>query len=1322
MKNILILICFCLCTSRCLAQNFNINTNRNLAGIGITFQINEDTLLVTSILIGGASDKVGLRKLDQIIEIDGKSIIGVGITTHGIRKKLLGELGTKVHLLVIRDGQDTLIFDVMRELIPNLKISDDTLRLVKPIGHTGSINSVVFSPDGKLFLSSSDDGNIFLYEAFSGKQIQQYTGHLGEVYNAVFSPDMKTIITAGRDKYLRIFDIKTGLMLNCLRVDDGVIEKVICSANGNLILTLTGVYEENLFDFSLNTARPICLISEIRIYDANSYQLVHKIDSKTCVNNIDFSPNGEFIIIANSDSTVRIFDIKTGKERWVYSGHNGSVNSAVFSPDANFILTSSKDSTFHLVEINTGKKIFSYKENNIDIDTRINLGFTQRVTKASFSPNGEYIMMFGLGKILKIYDIKNHEFIIDFKSNSFITSAFFSPNSKLFTILNHDTVRVFEIQSGNLLSEISNPNNHRFNCCEFSPNSKILVCGSFNNSFYIKNLSSKSQSVIIRGKTGLENSRGFKMIESKMSCHFSLNDKYVIYDGLDTRTHLIDMMTGKEVLQPYELTDFTSSSDLDSNCQLIAFSDLYGYTSVYDLNDRRNSIFYRSHSESVNSTFFSKDEKLLLTAGSDGTLAICDLDNQNIYQFAAHDKAINSATFSRDDKLILTSSEDKTAKIWELKSGKKNEYLLTLKNILQPHFDKVKSAIFSFNGKYVLTINGIEADLFNSLNGNKIWKFSPEKSSWYESYNISQAKFSLDDRKLIIAFKASAYLIDVETGKLLRIFEGHRASINSVDFSSDSKNILTSSLDGSIKIFNVESGNEIMNYNIGNLCRYASFSSNGKFICVLGSNNLIIMELESGNPIYERIQLENNNWLVKLPNSPYYMCSKDASKMLHYVTPSLKVIGFEQLDPVYNRPDIVLDSIGKYFGNSDGGMIDEYRKSWEKRIDRLGLDKDKLGKGEIAVPNAEIVGTDAIAYENKAGKLNIKVSANDPKYPLRRFNLYVNEVPLYGSAGISIAHLKKQVWDTTVSVPLSVGENKIQVSVMNELGLENFKYPTYVNYTPENNVVAKTYYIGIGVNEFKDTEYNLKYCVKDVTDLAKSFGGANTEVKLFTDQQVTKENILALKEYLNKTSVNDKVIISCSSHGLLDDSLNFYLAMHDVDFNNPKARGLKYEALESLLDGIPARQKLLLLDACNSGENDKTEVLRQELQQKEKNMDSSQVLAARGVIIKLEEENKSNFKKMNELFVNVRNNTGSVIISAAGGQESALEAIEVDGKTIKNGAFTYSILECLKQNEGKELKVNTLKQYAEKRVEEITNGKQKPTSRQETMEVDWGVR
>jgi hypothetical protein len=432
------------------------------------------------------------------------------------------------------------------------------------------------------------------------------------------------------------------------------------------------------------------------------------------------------------------------------------------------------------------------------------------------------------------------------------------------------------------------------------------------------------------------------------------------------------------------------------------------------------------------------------------------------------------------------------------------------------------------------------------------------------------------------------------------------------------------------------------------------------------------------------------------------------------VTPSLKVIGFEQLDPIYNRPDIVLDSIGKYFGNEDRGMIEEYKKVWEKRVERLGLNREEIGKGEIAVPNAEISNDEQISYENSDGKVVIHVEANDPKYNLRRYNVLVNEVPIYGSSGVSIADLNTQVWERTDTINLSIGRNKIQVSVMNELGLENFKYPTYVNYTPKKDIVPKTYYVGIGVNDFMDVSHNLKYCVKDVQDLATAFAKNNSSVDtiLFTNCEVTKENILAVKTYLqNNTTVNDKVLISCSSHGLLDDSLNFYLATYDVDFKNPKQRGLKYDDLEGLLDGIPARQKLLFLDACNSGENERMFI--EDNSRNEIAMNDQK----RGEELEIANQEIDSFQKMNELFVNVRNNTGSVIISAAGGLQSALEAIEVDGKEIKNGAFTYSVLECL--NTEQALKVNDLKLYVEKRVEVITKGKQKPTSRQETMEVDW---
>ena len=514
------------------------------------------------------------------------------------------------------------------------------------------------------------------------------------------------------------------------------------------------------------------------------------------------------------------------------------------------------------------------------------------------------------------------------------------------------------------------------------------------------------------------------------------------------------------------------------------------------------------------------------------------------------------------------------------------------------------------------------------------------------------------------------------------------------------------------------------------------FIFNSKSNCFLLINEIDmcvdVYSLNSKRIIYKLFPLISQNLFIKLPNSPYYMCSKEASKMLHYVTPNLKVIGFDQLDPVYNRPDIVLDSIGNYLGKKDLGMINEYKKAWEKRIERLGLDKDKIGKGEFDIPDAVIENADNIEYENKEGKITIHIKANDINHSLNRYTILVNEVPICGSQGISLRNLNTRKWDTTVTVPLSIGENKIQVSVMNELGLENFKYPTYVNYVPKSNeITAKTFYIGIGVDNFNQETNNQKetqldYCVKDVNDLAKLFGeDSNTIVKLYTNKQVNKENILSIKNFLKEnTTENDRVIISCSSHGLLDNKNNFYLAMHDIDFDNPSDRGLAYEELENLLDGIPARKKLLLLDACNSGENELLDNKNKPTINSDKNNVAS-LVTARGAV-KVEQSENNSFQKMNKLFINTRNKTGSVIISAAGGRQSALEgnAVKINDKPIENGAFTYAVMEYLKNNKSNAEKftVNQLKKYVEERVVEITNGKQEPTSRQETMDIDWELK
>lgn len=86
-------------------------------GIGIQFDVVNDTLLVVSPISGGPSEMVGIQAGDKIVQIDAKSCIG--ITQDEVIKKLRGPKGTKVDVTVVREGVDKpLDFEITRDKIP----------------------------------------------------------------------------------------------------------------------------------------------------------------------------------------------------------------------------------------------------------------------------------------------------------------------------------------------------------------------------------------------------------------------------------------------------------------------------------------------------------------------------------------------------------------------------------------------------------------------------------------------------------------------------------------------------------------------------------------------------------------------------------------------------------------------------------------------------------------------------------------------------------------------------------------------------------------------------------------------------------------------------------------------------------------------------------------------------------------------------------------------------------------------------------------------------------------------------------------------------
>ncbi len=116
-------------------QEMNEPLEGNFEGIGIQFNIFNDTILVVNPIPGGPSEKLGIRAGDRIVKIDGQNVAGVGIKNNEVFKKLRGKKGTQVTVSIQRRGEkDLLDFTITRDKIPIYSL-DASYMIDKEIGY-----------------------------------------------------------------------------------------------------------------------------------------------------------------------------------------------------------------------------------------------------------------------------------------------------------------------------------------------------------------------------------------------------------------------------------------------------------------------------------------------------------------------------------------------------------------------------------------------------------------------------------------------------------------------------------------------------------------------------------------------------------------------------------------------------------------------------------------------------------------------------------------------------------------------------------------------------------------------------------------------------------------------------------------------------------------------------------------------------------------------------------------------------------------------------------------------------------------------------------
>ena len=160
--------------------------------------------------------------------------------------------------------------------------------------NTGPALNLAFSPDNKKVAISPDRYAIRIWDSKEGDYIYTlYTSFTGAVNALVFSPDGLTLASGHYDGVIRLWDMRTGEPFLTFSTDE-VIQSLAFSPDGRLLAS-GGSYQNSL----------------VRIWSAGAGTLLQTLEGHTNgVNKLSFSPDGQYLISASYDGTIRLWGLR----------------------------------------------------------------------------------------------------------------------------------------------------------------------------------------------------------------------------------------------------------------------------------------------------------------------------------------------------------------------------------------------------------------------------------------------------------------------------------------------------------------------------------------------------------------------------------------------------------------------------------------------------------------------------------------------------------------------------------------------------------------------------------------------------------------------------------------------------------------------------------------------------------------------------------------------------------------------------------------------------------------------------------------------------
>ena len=553
----------------------------------------------------------------------------------------------------------------------------------------GGINIMRFTPDGTHLAVGTDVG-VWLYAVPDGKETALFTGHTGHVNALAFSPDGKILASGGfSNPIIQLWDIETGTKLS----------KFILTKSTDSIEALA-------FSKDVKTLISLDMFGRITHWDIETGSKSSSPSMMQTREAVIFSPENNMLASGHGDGKIRLWDATTAKRQATLTGHarllkrgDKGVWALAFSHDGKMLASGSHDKTVKLWNADNRKSLATFKGHN---------GW---VIAVAFSADGSILASGDTSKVIKLWDVntKQERATLIGHTNA-ISALTFSPDGKTLASGSYDgTIRFWNQDIGEEISTFTTGHTEWVKTVAFSENGTILTSAFFDGSVDVWSLKTKRELTTFTAAQS-ENTNGIAfspdatllVSQGTNGATLAFRPHSFVYRGSGAGSRepiqLWDITTGDHIPGPWQDLDrsvnaLTISPD---NKILVAGFGHLGDILAWDINTGQEMFRFNVDTPFLRKLEFSPNGKLLASSGFDVRTLIWDVATQQEIITPLNMERAEVVVFSHDSTRLAAGARDRII-FWDITPTGMKEHGKILKS------GHNQELIFSPNGDVLVT-------------------------------------------------------------------------------------------------------------------------------------------------------------------------------------------------------------------------------------------------------------------------------------------------------------------------------------------------------------------------------------------------------------------------------------------------------------------------------------------------------------------------------------------------------------------------------------------------------------------------------------------